>query len=305
MPETNTASQANDTIYKYTSQHGAECILTNKTLRFAKPSQMNDPFDVYIDDLLGMDLEEVHEHFIDRFVDTLFDDPQRCADLFGLPLEDVMAKSAFLQNATDEDRARIKTAFKSIDLTAFSPELKRLRDEEPKLRDTFVQYLKNCAIFCATRNPTNLLMWAHYADQHHGAVIGFCPDTTRDSMLARLEPVRYTRTRPALLSEDVLTKPTMDAAAQANRRLYLSKGTEWSYEEEFRLFIPGDIPPEETATYKTFYPNELVELYLGCRMSQKAKEDLTQRSIACNPAVHVYAVSIAKRAYGLITTRIV
>ena len=52
-------------IYKYTDQNGAEKILSTRTLRFARPSEMNDPFDVYIEDLLGMDLEEVHEPNID------------------------------------------------------------------------------------------------------------------------------------------------------------------------------------------------------------------------------------------------
>jgi hypothetical protein len=55
------------TIYKYTDRIGVEKILSNRMLRFARPSEMNDPFDIYIEDLLGMDLEEVHERAIDIF----------------------------------------------------------------------------------------------------------------------------------------------------------------------------------------------------------------------------------------------
>ena len=52
-------------LYKYTDQNGVEKILSTRTLRFARPSEMNEPCDVYIEDLLGMDLEDVHEPNID------------------------------------------------------------------------------------------------------------------------------------------------------------------------------------------------------------------------------------------------
>ena len=69
---------------------------------------MNDPFDVYIEDLLGMDLEEMHEHGIDRLVDTLASDPQLFAERCGVPLEKVLANSERLRNSSEAERRRIK-----------------------------------------------------------------------------------------------------------------------------------------------------------------------------------------------------
>jgi hypothetical protein len=148
-------------IYKYTDRDGVEKILSNRTLRFARPSEMNDPFDVYIEDLLGMDLEEVHERGIDALCDLLTTNPQEYADRCGVQLESAEALAKILRNASDERTAEIRRYLKSVDIAALSPECKALRAEQPALRDAVVNDLRNCAIFCASRTPSNLLMWAH------------------------------------------------------------------------------------------------------------------------------------------------
>jgi hypothetical protein len=251
--------------------NGVEKILTNRTLRFARPSEMNDPLDVYIEDLLGMDLEEVHERAIDALCELLTTNPQEYADRCGVPLESAEASAKILRNASDERRGEIRRYIKSVDMAALSPEYKALRADQPALRDAVVSHLRNCAIFCASRTPSNLLMWAHYDEQHRGAVLGFLPDVARDSMLTQIEPVAYSDRRPSLLDDsNLLARPTPESAANANRRLYLTKSSEWSNEQELRLFIPGEVQPGQNATFKRFYATELVEVCLGCRMTRES-----------------------------------
>ena len=72
-----------DILYKYTDQNGAEKILTTRTLRFARAAEMNDPFDVYIADLFGMDLEEFFAEAHDSFFDALLSDPKHFAAATG------------------------------------------------------------------------------------------------------------------------------------------------------------------------------------------------------------------------------
>jgi len=287
-------------IYKYTNRTGVEKILLNRTLRFARPSDMNDPFDVYIEDLFGMDLEEVHERAIDDICDLLLTSPQECADRLGVPLESAEASARILRNASDERRAEIRQYLKVVDIAALSPEYKALRAEQPALRDAVVNNLRNCAIFCASRTPSNLLMWAHYAEQHRGAVLGFLPDVARDSMLTQIVPVAYSERRPSLLDDSkLLADPTPESAAAANRRLFLTKSSEWSYEQELRLFIPGDIEAGQSAAFKPFYATELVEVYLGCRMGGEDRGKLTELARRLNPEVQVFSASLARRKYGL------
>jgi hypothetical protein len=164
-PESDHASKP-AMIYKYADRDGVEKILSNRTLRFARPSEMNDPFDVYVEDLLGMDLEEVHERGIDALCDLLTKNPQEYADRCGVPLESAEASAKILRNGSDERRAEIRQYLKSVDIAALSPEYKALRAEQPALRGAVVNHLRNCAIFCASRTPANLLMWAHCFGAH-------------------------------------------------------------------------------------------------------------------------------------------
>jgi hypothetical protein len=287
-------------IYKYTDRDGVEKILSNRTLRFARPSEMNDPFDVYIEDLLGMDLEEVQERAIDSLCDVLTKNPQEFADRCGVPLESAEASARILRNACDEHRAEIRRYLKSVDIAALSPEYKALRGEQPALRDIVVNHLRNCAIFCASRTPSNLLMWAHYAEKHQGVVLGFHPDVARDSMLTQIVPVAYSDRRPSLLDDsNLLARPTPELAAAANRKLYLTKSSEWSYEQELRLFIPGDLKAGQNATFKHFYATELVEVYLGCRMSGEIRSRVTESARRLNAEVRVFSVSLTKRKYAM------
>ena len=143
-------------------------------------------------------------------------------------------------------------------------------------------------------------MWAHYAEQHRGAVLGFLPDVARDSMLNQIEPVAYSDRRPSLLDDsNLLAHPTPESAAAANRRLYLTKSSEWSYERELRLFIPGEVQRGQNATFKHFYATELVEVYLGCRMSRESRDKVTALAKRLNPEVRIFSIILARRKYGL------
>src|SRR5437870_13808489 len=72
-----------DILYKYTDQNGAGKIPTTRTLRFARAAERNDPFDVYIADLRGMDLEEFFAEARDSFFDALPSDPNHFAAASG------------------------------------------------------------------------------------------------------------------------------------------------------------------------------------------------------------------------------
>ena len=46
-----------DILYKYTDLNGAVNILINQSLRRARASALNDPFDVLVGDWIGLDAE--------------------------------------------------------------------------------------------------------------------------------------------------------------------------------------------------------------------------------------------------------
>ena len=169
-----------------------------------------------------------------------------------------------------------------------------------------IQGSLNChGVFCTTLNHDSLLMWAHYAQSHQGAVFEFAPDFERGSVLCASKPVRYNKERPLVfrspsdmlrhgitMSEDESTRQIID-------NLIFTKSPEWCYEREFRLAIPNFI--DIGATYNTvnFAPNELSAVYLGCRINQNDGDELISMARSINKEVKIYQARISAREYAL------
>jgi len=131
-------------------------------------------------------------------------------------------------------------------------------------------------------------------------VLGFVADLERDSTLAKIQPVRYRDERPRFIDEEMAGyAANTGIGGRGNLRVLLTKSSEWSYEEEQRLIIPGDVPADELATFNPYYPNELVEVYLGYRMSDEKRVEITRLAKVVNPEVQIFAAKLAKRKYAL------
>jgi len=107
----------------------------------------------------------------------------------------------------------------------------------------------NTAFLSLTRTPANALMWAHYADNHRGAVLainaeraGFL-DTETNLVPAHFGSVIYSRHRPGGPYHSTFTTPIAVGAThrfvldhyEKWQRIFLTKPLEWAYEEEVRV----------------------------------------------------------------------
>lgn len=150
----------------------------------------------------------------------------------------------------------------------------------------------NYRIFCLTRDPLSSIMWSHYADQHHGIVIGIdsaaagLEDEATCILPAQYGSMIYTRTKPNFAYGEKADLPPGFAPAdnydhrslQFLQRNFLYKSSEWHYEEEVRvlktthsltnnILLPmheDGYPPVTGAAFNI--PNEAIrEIYLGPR----------------------------------------
>jgi hypothetical protein len=87
---------------------------------------------------------------------------------------------------------------------------------------------------CLTEEPTNILMWPHYAQNHEGFVIEFDAhhryfhgQRSTEDEFHRLRRVNYRRERPNLDLKD------MNGII-----LFLIKSNDWAYENEWRVLKP-------------------------------------------------------------------
>ena len=117
------------------------------------------------------------------------------------------------------------------------------------IKDAVHSTIIRSGIFCMTPKPDNLLMWAHYADEHKGACIKF--DLLQDvSSFCFPKKVDY--------SDDYYSYNYLREQKKASTVLW-HKSKEWAYEEEYRIVKPTFNGLVEVN------PDAVVEVIFGCR----------------------------------------
>ena len=182
-------------LCNYLSPEGAKRTLSTRTIRLAKPSQFNDPFDMRLDEVFGLDIiqfVEAQKHVIVDFLS---------GELNSLRLSKLGVMAGIINKSMRDASLRKKKIIRD-ELTATPIEklydFDSLRKIEAKVLERFQTEMDRFGIFCTTLNHNSLLMWAHYAQSHQGAVLEFAPDFNRNSVLCASRPVRYSNERPLL-----------------------------------------------------------------------------------------------------------
>jgi hypothetical protein len=113
----------------------------------------------------------------------------------------------------------------------------------------------NYGIFCLTEDPTNHLMWVHYAGGHTGFVVGFkSADPIFKERFAILDAVDYTDGPMPVVPDP--TDPPIS--------VFLQKSTVWDYEEEWRC-VRKFGTDEQRDVY--FFPDAIHEIIIGSKMA--------------------------------------
>lgn len=142
-------------------------------------------------------------------------------------------------------------------------------------------------VLCFASKEDNLLMWAHYANNHAGICIEFdrnakffngqyknatkffeqrMDDCYRN--IGVLRKVDYKSERPTYLEPSTIEYDTES---------WFIKSPEWKYEEEQRLLLPLDLAKKVSNLDILFYPVEpkiIKSIILGCQMPVKTKREV-------------------------------
>jgi len=121
----------------------------------------------------------------------------------------------------------------------------------------FEHFWKTRAILCFSRNWDNLLMWSHYGKSHGGVCLGFD--------VAESEP-------GADYDTDVHYQPNVlqircpgDVNLNLVERMLRTKHDSWSYEQEVRMFVGLNDPPDANGRNWIEFGSQLVlkEVIIG------------------------------------------
>lgn len=279
--------------YRKCSEQSIEAFRQNK-LYFNTASNFNDPYDclAYCDiKAVEKEIETVGNDDSIRFLTDLINNPE-------------MVKSAPIQ-ISPEFVSTIKEAISGDDITSrlssFDDEYwKRiknvLKNAAKEVNQSVLSYYQTqMPLVCLSEKYNDILMWAHYADNHKGFVVEYdsqslqtrcaaCPDrkdfkTCADWQMTRLMPILYTNQRynaTGYVVDSTLANlfnaqglqnlwNLRDCFAQYKINIY--KHPCWSYEKEWRLQLYALNGRREMSKVKP------VAIYLGCRIA-KCYEDI-------------------------------
>jgi len=266
-------------LYKYLNSERLD-VLSNGTIRYTQPMYLNDPHELKpnIDGLVAEDFaKKVSEQVIIENV-TKFTHEFVTEKL--LPLDwrarTDIAKNIILLCGGNNKASTFSSIYKKEEKKLSNDEISLMYTE--LLLETFKQRpeilehacinsqkaltnLGNAAIpqvlegivksaneligiLCLSETPLNLQMWAHYADEGKGYVIGF--DSTNqyfgmnnvnDTILNKVMKVRYSKDKPKVIISDYADDrvPSEDRLLQFAYDFIFTKAMNWSYEEEWRM----------------------------------------------------------------------
>ena len=115
-------------------------------------------------------------------------------------------------------------------------ELYSVNMSDRKYRKEFLELKKYMAkkigILCFSKRWRSPLMWSHYADRHKGMALIF---DIKDDVV---KEVKYRKNRVNIdVEKDLLNKGINNSVAD---KILATKYSQWSYEEELRVFLEND-----------------------------------------------------------------
>ena len=238
-------------IYKYMHQDRIENILKDNKIRFTQPKYFNDPFEI------KLTMSKIAEdNDLARYVNkTLSKNYEKLYQNLDFEIKNKIDYVTF-KSLVDSCNEKTKEIVCEI-----ANDNKSLSEIKEKSDEGINQTL---GVLSLTIKYDNLLIWAHYANEHKGFVVEFDsnndffkPKEMDNNIYNGLQKVNYSPIRPYKLLvenewEDIL----------------LTKSLEWEYEEEYRIIKRlNETEPIKGDMYLFKFPKEMIKaIYCGCNM---------------------------------------
>ncbi|MDD5281484.1 MAG: DUF2971 domain-containing protein [Candidatus Omnitrophica bacterium] len=247
-------SHDRDYFYKYVTADVAKNILNTLKVRCSSPVLFNDPFDSQIEIWHNA---ESKEDFIKKSTKIICNVLQPL-----LKNRDTEQNHQFVYNEILKDKDFVDQRY-----VAFEKIYK-------SVNELICSLLKEDRIFCVSETNDNLLMWAHYTDNHKGAVIKLKCIPEKDTALCVAKPVLYSTNMPLLKVEELFNSPQQISRKILDEILF-TKSLDWQHENEWRVIL---MKQQDGCDFdmRGIFEEELDTIYLGCRISESDKKDIAE-----------------------------
>lgn len=139
------------------------------------------------------------------------------------------------------------------------------------------EWLDSHVVRCFTTDPTNTLMWAHYANSHNGVCVGFRLDKIESRMIngesLRHFAVRYSSTPPLSLLTGAPDEVTVHRLAF---EIMMTKSIHWAYEKEYRVYTRNEQVASNGGGLLDIGSEAVVDVIFGVNVEKKTIEQHTE-----------------------------
>ncbi|AXV80080.1 DUF2971 domain-containing protein [Ralstonia solanacearum] len=178
---------------------------------------------------------------------------------------------------------------------AAAKQIEQQFDPIAKVRELYETFMRttnrNVGVLSLTEDPCSAPMWAHYANEYKGLVIGldsdsefFLPKPEEPRVCGQLMNVLYTDTSPVVYVEP--------GQLDIPKEVFFTKARSWDYEKEWRIikYLPqasevADSPEGKKIHLFDVPPEAVKEVIFGSKISADMQEQVEQALQARAPHV--------------------
>ncbi len=263
-------------LFKYVKPKTAITILENKTLQWSIPNSFNDPFEFKSPFAYRFEWDEMAEVALREF-----------AKILTQAEEPILAAGNPVAPNIKERRKECKGKDPNEIIELVRPKFRLIVEQWKEIaaqdEENWREWKNTYLVLCLSAVHNHILMWSHYTDSHKGAAFEFRPIIQLSNKTLFGTPTLFTH--PVVYSVEVPVAATLEeyvgyltgqkprpAAPNAFRRSVYTKSSVWAYENEWRVLEKKRPGEEGESVLREFHAQELVSVYLGCRMSSEDSE---------------------------------
>jgi hypothetical protein len=161
---------------------------------------------------------------------------------------------------------------------------KRLDELDEKVREHHLEQVGICSL---SADPTQILMWSHYADSHQGFCLEF---STHQNSFSLAFPVQYPKAYPHFNYLQLQKQGPLEFV----KAVLLTKSKLWEYEQEWRILEFSG--PRKLYPYE---PHALTGIVLGYWMNPENKKLIHQAVQKTDQSVRLYQAIPQRRGFKM------
>lgn len=254
--------------YKYrNTSEWTEKIIIEKEIWLAKPETLNDPFECNPTEFLERDSELFKKNIMKSQIAGFIHHALNCHKNMQNFYDAKGREIKILLNRIKKQKGNIERQYRIINDFLEIKEATKLTSPSSQLNSQ-KKMLENLGVFSVSEDPLNSLMWAHYANNHTGIVLGFDIQDFENSCFKK---VNYIEVLPEidlskglmnginyyLVQGKMIAEPFIQMEDPQIQNIIFTKTIEWQYEKEWR-FITKQFG-------KHLFPGKLKQLIFGMK----------------------------------------